>query len=493
MMKTTRTRRSIDLILTALLGSLLLASDGCGSRNTPILIEFSGDVDDAESLQITPWLNGVQGQVIQHDPHQTMRVLWISDGADGVLRLQADATSSKSTACNFSRATAEVDFVTDSTHPVLARLEFPPAQCWLTVELPGVESVTSSPVGLDCQGPTKCTAGFSRGQLVTLTMDSHRSNRYSTWSGPCQAQGATCQWIAQSVSRVKLRDSRGICSNNDWCWKKPLPQFQSLHQVWGTDALNVWAVGDSGTLLRLGQTDGATLASDLGDLHPGGEPFYGIWGSDSSNVWAVGGGGTILKSDGGIWMLQSTTSSDSLYGVWGTNASNIWAVGDKGAILAWDGKKWLPQRSGTAELLLGVWGSDASNVWAVGRSGTILNWNGTAWSAQVSTTSEWLSGIWGSDASNVWAVGYQGTILKWDGKSWSAQVSGTSEWLRGVWGSDASNVWAVGGNGTILKWDGKTWARQSSGNAEMLHGVWGSNASNVWAVGNGGTILRFQP
>lgn len=58
MRRTPAIYRGNELALAIWLVALLLSTHGCGPRNTPILIMLSGDMMDAESVQITPWLNG---------------------------------------------------------------------------------------------------------------------------------------------------------------------------------------------------------------------------------------------------------------------------------------------------------------------------------------------------------------------------------------------------------------------------------------------------
>ena len=448
MTRTPAIHRANQIALAAWLVALLLSTHGCGPGNTPILIMLSGDMTDAESVQITPWLNGTRGDAILHDPTQSQRVLWFPEQEGGHLRLEAEGISNNLTACRTAHATAEVIFVPEFTQPTLVLLEFPPAQCLLNVEMEGIGSVTSQPAGLDCQGMTRCSGWFPRGQQVALKADHRISSRHDAWSGACQAQGATCLLRVQGSSAVQLRDMRGICSEGDWCWQNPLPQGNTLYAMWGADATHVWAVGD---------------------------------------------GGAIVKWNGTAWSPQSSGTSKGLWGVWGSDAANVWAVGEGGTIVKWNGTAWSPQNSGTSNRLYGVWGTDAANVWAVGFGGTIVKWNGTIWSPQDSGTSNWLEGVWGTDAANVWAVGSSGTIMKWNGTDWSPQPSDNSNWLRGIWGANSANVWAMGDRGTVLKWNGTAWSPQSSGASSWLWGVWGTDAANVWAVGYGGTILHYQP
>jgi regulation of enolase protein 1 (concanavalin A-like superfamily) len=218
----------------------------------------------------------------------------------------------------------------------------------------------------------------------------------------------------------------------------------------------------------------------------------GLWISGGSNLWAVGDSGRILKGDGSTWTAQTSGTTNALRGIWGSSTTSLWAVGDGGTIRrSTDGTAWAAQTSGTTTRLRGIWGSSATSLWVVGDSGLIRrSTDGTAWSAQASSTTSTLHAVWGTDASNVWAVGDGGTILKWNGTAWSAQTSGTTASLRGIWGSSATNLWAVGTGGVILKGNGTTWTAQASSITNDLSGVWGSDDNNVWISGTSGWVLR---
>ena len=215
-----------------------------------------------------------------------------------------------------------------------------------------------------------------------------------------------------------------------------------------------------------------------------------VWGSDASNVWAVGDGGVILKWNGTTWTAQTSGTTNALRAVWGTSATSVWAVGDNGTVLKWDGSTWNAQTSGTTNALRGVWGLSATSVWAVGDNGTILKWNGTTWAAQTSGVATALYAVWGFDTTHVWAVGAGGVVRFWNNATWAAQTSGTTETLRGVWGTSATSIWACGTAGKIIKGSGTTWSAQTSNTTLDLTSIWGSDANNLWASGNTGTITR---
>lgn len=128
-------------------------------------------------------------------------------------------------------------------------------------------------------------------------------------------------------SKVQLRDRRGICSKDDWCWQNPLPQENWLNGVWGSDANNFWAVGGSGTIVHW---NGSTWSTQPSGTSHG---LNGVWGSAANGLWTVSGGGTIAHGDGSAWARQIIGTAGGLNGVWGIDANSIWAVGSGGTIL----------------------------------------------------------------------------------------------------------------------------------------------------------------
>jgi hypothetical protein len=220
--------------------------------------------------------------------------------------------------------------------------------------------------------------------------------------------------------------------------------------------------------------------------------LYGVWGSSAINVFAVGSGGTIRRYNGITWSSMSSGTTSDLYGVWGSSATNVLAVGDNGTIRRYNGSTWSSMSSGTTNDLHGVWGSSDINVFAVGDNGTIRRYNGITWSSMSSGTTSGLYGVWGSSATDVFAVGLGGTILHYNGSAWSLWTSSDIPvWLHGVWGSSATNVFVVASGGIILHYDGTAWSPMTSGTINQLYGVWGSSPSDVFTVGIEGTILHY--
>ena len=194
-----------------------------------------------------------------------------------------------------------------------------------------------------------------------------------------------------------------------------------------------------------------------------------VWGSSATDVFAVGESGTILQYDGSNWSKVTSGTTKYLYGIWGSSATDVFAVGESGTILHYNGTSWSSVDSGTVEHLRDIWGSSADDVFVVGDNSTILHYNGSSWSSINSGTTAWLLGIWGSSGMDVFAVGgyYDGTggwsdraswdggvILHYDGISWTEMKNDIAEHLYSVWGSSATDAFAVGAYGTILQYDG---------------------------------------
>jgi len=259
-----------------------------------------------------------------------------------------------------------------------------------------------------------------------------------------------------------------------------------LYGIWGSSASDVFAVGNSGAILRYNGSTWSAMTS--------GTTRYlrGIWGSSASDVFAVGTGGTILYYDGAAWGIMTSGTANDLHAVWGASDSDVFAVGVGGTILHYDGYTWSPMISGTTNWLRAVWGTSGSDVFAMGDSGIILHYDGTFWNPLTSGTTANLCGVWGTSGSDVFAVGASGAVLHYDGSSWTAMTSGTTNTLYAIWGSSGSDVYAVGYTGGMRHYDGATWSAMSSTTTSTLLSVWGTSSTDAFVVGHNGTILRHH-
>ncbi len=64
----------------------------------------------------------------------------------------------------------------------------------------------------------------------------------------------------------------------DWTWQNPLPQGNTLLDVWGSSGSNVFAVGDSGAILHYDGVSWSAMSSGTTNS------LLGVWGSSGSDV-----------------------------------------------------------------------------------------------------------------------------------------------------------------------------------------------------------------
>ena len=105
----------------------------------------------------------------------------------------------------------------------------------------------------------------------------------------------------------------------------------------------------------------------------------GVWGSSGTDVFAVGESGTILRYDGANWSGMSSGTSEHLTGIWGSSETDVFAIGGNGLILHYDGVSWSEMWSPTTSSLYDIWGNSGSNIFAVGYGGTCIHYDGNSW------------------------------------------------------------------------------------------------------------------
>ncbi|MFC1978742.1 WD40/YVTN/BNR-like repeat-containing protein [Chloroflexota bacterium] len=258
----------------------------------------------------------------------------------------------------------------------------------------------------------------------------------------------------------------------------------SLWGMWGSSSSDVFAVGDSGTIIHYDGSSWSSMESGTtADLR-------GIWGISSTNVYITDDTGGILHYDGSTWSGMDSGTTANLRGIWGSSSTDIFAVGSGGTVLHYNGSTWSEMVSGTTDRFYLIWGSSSTDVFVAG-SGGILHYDGSTWN-DINSGTEGLISVWGNSSTDVFTAG-MGTILQYDGSSWSSMESGTTVFIPTIWGTSSSDVFAGGFAGTILHYDGSSWSSMESGTTAVLRGIWGSSSSDVFAVGSGGTILHYPP
>ena len=313
-----------------------------------------------------------------------------------------------------------------------------------------------------------------------------------------------------------------ICSQDGWCWQSPLPQGNTLNDVYADGSGVLWAVGSGGAILRFNGAAWEAIPSNTAS------ELRGVHGAGSTLV-AVGDDGTVARWNGSTWTPSTVLGGIRLTDVWLASASEGWAVGEQGTILRFDGQTWSPVQTPTNQRLNGIFGTSASDVWAVGERGTVIRYDGTTWAVQGFGLVDDLNGVWGSGPSQVFFVGDFDGIYGWNGTESLTYPANSNQSLRGVFGTGPSEAYAFGDSGRVRRWDGSRWRTERSRTVARLNamapfldtflavgedgvfatreneqwvlpanrrlrslqGIWGDAPDSAWAVGDNGNILRW--
>jgi hypothetical protein len=345
--------------LTLLVGRLawllviaLTLSAGC-QEGVSVRVKVTGRPPDASTLVVTAALNEVpalgSGQSLSRTPDRFN--VQLQETLRGVVKIHLSAQNGQG--CESAAGEGAVEIDGPGTYDLEVALTAQQG-CTLQVELvgPAEGTVKSIPAGIDCG--VQCKQVFGRDQVVSLIpMTSARFGGWFADASAVNCVGRVGCTLAMGSGLTKARANfirAESCTQSGWCTEEGLPQAAS------------------------------------------GRSLYNLWGSGRDDVWAVGDSGTILHGDGILWSTVPSSTSRALRGVWGSGRDDVWAVGESGATLHWNGRTWALSQQPTQAWLNKVWGSGRSDVWAVGDSGTILHWDGTSWSLTSSGVTRSLRG-----------------------------------------------------------------------------------------------------
>jgi photosystem II stability/assembly factor-like uncharacterized protein len=181
-----------------------------------------------------------------------------------------------------------------------------------------------------------------------------------------------------------------------------------LRSIWMDGSGAGFIVGEQGIVLRRGGAGGrwveAPRETDRFLRH--------VFGLNASDVYAVGDSGTVLHWNGSAWRLMAVPTDTLLRGVWGSGPSDVFAVGAGGTILRYDGERWYRMSSPTQVELRAVWGTGPTEVYAVGEFGVVLRFDGARWRRMTSPTRNLLLGFEGRVGGTPTVVGAQGLVLE---------------------------------------------------------------------------------
>jgi hypothetical protein len=202
------------------------------------------------------------------------------------------------------------------------------------------------------------------------------SGRILSWNGSTwatQTSGTTdslfCVW-GTDASNIWAAGQFGTFTRwNGTSWTSGFVGLNiTFTGMWGSAANQIWMVGTraSGGNGGVYKYNGTSWSEDASMGVVGG--LNDVWGSSATDVWAVGNSGLILRWNGTSWSTVSSGTTQNLQAVWGTAANNIYATGHQGGIFRYDGSTWAAQASGTTQRLNSVVGTSTSSLYAVGGS-----------------------------------------------------------------------------------------------------------------------------
>jgi len=303
--------------------------------------------------------------------------------------------------------------------------------------------------------------------------------------GTADYRSITYAGAGQSAWLVVAATGGGVSYDSQeeaWVDMATRPESELRH-IAGSDQL--WAAGRTGLLMTETASGWTAVKSglelDLNDIEV----------ATDGTVWAVGDSGTVLRrlSDGTI-SVHELAVPVALYGV-AVDGTDVVVAGKGGTLLsaasAAADPSFTPRASGTPSDLRAVtFGGDGA-LWLAGAFGTLLR------SDAGGTPIPVVTGVGGSlnsmaaTSDGVVVAGDNGVLIKATSAGADLLYEQPGLFLYGV--SYASDVgFAVGWNGTVLRLDGTTVTTEVSGTSAVLEAVW-HNGSRAIATGRQGVLL----
>jgi photosystem II stability/assembly factor-like uncharacterized protein len=226
--------------------------------------------------------------------------------------------------------------------------------------------------------------------------------------------------------------------------------------------------------------------------------FSSIYSPDGMNVWAVGDGGSVYHSlDGGETWVATSLGGSHLRDVYAI-LDEVWVVGDEGLCFhtGTSGNTWDYSFIGTNANLHAVRFADLLTGIVVGDNGSIFRSvdGGDAWAPVASPTTENLYCLAYTEGLTVYVAGAAGTVLKSEdgGSTWTMlSTLGSGADIYTIGGS-GQTVYVAGEDGFCMKStdDGQTWLSLDM-YTDTKSDVWDVSvfdAETVWFTGGGGYI-----
>lgn len=505
-------------------GSLL--SSSCDPERIPddqilVMVNVKGVLSSTQALQVKSSLNGKSdpdGLTITNNTTK-FAIRFPRDPKNyGALRVDGFALDGNQ--CYLANGQVTEQITDAKTYYELDLTLTPSAfpMCSLAVKImsSGNETVTSTPLGINCGGgQTVCSFDFPYGTPVVLQGTSNHT-KYPVWISGCTAQNTyyspSCTATLQKGGTTATVDFvQRPCSPDGYCQYLPqlIPGSTSLYDVFGTDGKNGWIGGNNGTILN--GNGGAWAQKPFSPF--GTNSIQHIRGTGPNNMYAAVSSTGLAKWDGNMWTMQPAwpnMSNTSLRGIHVAGPNDVLlSVRDFTAgtelVYRFNGSTYAPitPKLGVGESLGRLWGFGANNVWLVASQG-LYRFDGSAWTKETSAvlSGKSISYLWGPSANDLWAA-TSSELFHFDGSAWSAMpldngVANPS--IRNLGGGKGPEVWMPSStaNGRMLRHAGgsctsKCWTEVVIPNApNVLNAVWGPDNNDLWAVGNSGMVYHYD-
>lgn len=481
---------------------LLCLMPACQDDRIELVVTVDVAGVEAQSLRVTvsadarpddPW----QGLVDRRLDRFTLRLPASQRGSAGI---SIDALNGRGCLTARSRE-RRVVLDGERSHELAFVLEpLRQAACGVVVERigGGRGTVSADPPLLSCPDGAPgeplppCTGTFPPGRPVRLLAQAEPgTSAFIGWTGACR--GTSCAFTPGNGPTLLQAGflSRNVCTSG-YCWEEPRPQGESLVSVWSSGR-SVWAVGDSGTVLRRVGDSWAAVPSGTEEVLT---DVTGVTDSaGDERIHIVGNNGTVLTGRGATLERIDSGTTKHLRRIIGSGSDDLWIVGYEGTVLRWQGERITPIPSGTTANLIALWSAGPDDIWMGGTGGALLRWQGGAFARPL------LSGdvgadiysIWGASSDDVWIVGRTASeSIVWRGNAAAGfQVVYRSKQIviSDVWGLASDDVWLVGTD--VLRYDGERLRPLGLEPGPRLR-VRGSAPWDIWIVGNEGYSTRWN-
>ena len=201
----------------------------------------------------------------------------------------------------------------------------------------------------------------------------------------------------------------------------------NLNGISFSNSMIGWVVGDVGTIARTssGGANWSILASNVV------QNLNSVFAATQLNVFAVGDNGTILMAQNGVTFIPSVSGTTAnLNGVWFASSLVGWVVGANGTILKTNngGASWMALNSGVTTTLNAVSFYDQNTGYVVGDGGVILKTSdgGATWSSQSSNVKKSPS-VYTTVTADLYSVSLVPALDQQETVEVSSQFNGTNK------------------------------------------------------------------